>query len=254
MARSDRSAVAKALDLLSALADAEGPLRLSELAERVGLHRATAYRSLAELIARNFVVRDENDRYMLGWALLRMTQGPAARHALADTARPMLSRLAAETERIAGVEVLEEGGCRVIETVRPERYQRFLGFGGEVFDPWRSASGLVLLAFSDTGRQESFLDSAVEAGEGGAQLRAQLRAVCREGYAFSSGGLDPLIADVAVPVRGAGGYCRAAVSVTGFVHDFDDEAVSRARHAAATAARALENLLDDSEAEGQRVS
>ncbi|MBA0126602.1 IclR family transcriptional regulator [Haloechinothrix sp. YIM 98757] len=245
MARTDRSAVAKALDLLTALADAESPLRLSELAERVDLHRATAYRSLAELIARNFVVRDGNDRYMLGWALLRMTQGPAARHALADVARPMLSRVATDTERIAGIEVLEEGGCRVIETVRSERYQRFLGFGGEVFDPWRSASGLVLLAFSDPARRESFLESATEAGIDVPELRARLEDVRQAGYAFSSGGLDPLIADVAVPVRGAGGHCRAAVSVTGFVQDFDSDAVAHAQRAAADAAGDLEGLLDD---------
>ncbi|MGH3519501.1 MAG: IclR family transcriptional regulator [Haloechinothrix sp.] len=243
MARTDRSAVAKALDLLSALADADGPLRLSELAERADLHRATAYRSLAELTARNFVVRDQNDHYILGWALLRMTQSPAARHALGDVARPVLTRLATEIDRIAGIEVLERGGCRVIDTVRSARYQRFLGFGGEVFEPWRSASGLVLLAFSGPAHSEPFLEPAAEAGVDVPTLLARLDEIRDQGYAFSAGGLDPLIADVAVPVLGAGGHCRAAISVTGFVQDLDDEMVQSACTAAQAAARDLQGRL-----------
>lgn len=247
MARTDRSAVAKALDLLSALADADGPLRLSELAERVDLHRATAYRSLAELVARNFVVRDEDDRYILGWALLRMTQSPAARHGLGDVARPVLNRLAGETDRIAGIEVLERGGCRVIETVRSVRYQRFLGFGGEVFEPWRSASGLVLLAFSGSAQAEPFVERAAQAGLEISDLLARLERVREQGYAHSAGGLDPMIADVAVPVLGAGNHCRAALSVTGFVQDLDEPSAAAVAETAMAAADELRDRLSGSD-------
>ncbi|MQA07904.1 MAG: helix-turn-helix domain-containing protein [Pseudonocardiaceae bacterium] len=243
VARTDRSAVAKALDLLTALADADGPLRLSELAERTNLHRATAYRSLVELIARNFVVRDSDDRYILGWALLRMTQNPAARHALGDLARPMLNDLSGETDRIAGVEVLEHDGCRIIETVRSARYQRFLGFGGEVFDPWRSASGLVLLAFCGAAQVEPLMERAAKAGLDAAELLARLERIREKGYAYSTGGLDPLIADVAVPVLGAGGQCRAAISVTGFVQDVDEQMAPVLAEAAGQAARELQDAL-----------
>ncbi len=251
MARTDRSAVAKALDLLTALADADGPMRLSELAERVDLHRATAYRSLAELTARNFVARDENDRYILGWALLRMAQGPAARHALGDVARPVLSRLAADVDRIAGIEVLEREGCRVIETVRSERYQRFLGFGGEVFEPWRSASGLVLLAFGGAEQREGALERAAEAGLDARELAARLDRTAATGFAYSAGGLDPLIADVAVPVLEARGRCRAAISVTGFVQDLSEATVEEVSEAARAAARELQDVLNNGNQAGQ---
>lgn len=243
MARTDSSAVAKALDLLTALAEAEGPLRLSELASRVGLHRATAYRSLAELTTRNFVVRDADERYILGWGLLRMTQSPAARHALAAVAWPVLSKLAAEAGRIAGIEVLEREGCRVIDTVRSPRYKRFVGFGGEVFSPWLSGSGLTLLAFSGDAIAADFLGSAEADGLDVEELDTRLQKVRRDGYAFMEGQLDPHIADVAVPLFGAGGHCRAAISVTGFVHDLKEEDAAEVAEQARTAAAELEAIL-----------
>ncbi|MEW2397980.1 IclR family transcriptional regulator [Streptomyces sp. NPDC046862] len=247
MARTDRSAVAKALDLLKALADAEGPQRLTELAESVGLHRATAHRSLAELADRNFVLRDENDRYILGWAFLRMTQSPGARHSLAELSRPVLNRLAIETDRIAGIEVLESGGCRVIETVRSPRYQRFRGFSGELFEPWRSASGLTLLAFATPGEQRTFLDTAAAAGIDIDNWAEQLQMIRDSGYAHSSGQLDPLTADVAVPVFGAGDQCRAVISVTGLAQDINEDGAPQFAAAAASAAQSLQRLMEQND-------
>lgn len=245
MARTDRSAVAKALDLLTALADADRPLRLTELADRVGLHRATAYRSLGELLARGFVLRDQEDRYLLGSALLRMTESPGARHALAGLARPVLTALAAETDRIASIQVLEHGGCRIIEAIRSPRYQRFLGYGGEVIEPWRSAGGMVLLAFSGPAQTAGFLDAAVASGFDADELATELDGIRRRGHAAYSGRLDPLLAHVAAPVAGAAGTCRAAVSVTGFVQDFDEAGTTAATEAALAAARDLEKLLGE---------
>lgn len=243
MARTDRSAVAKALDLLTALADADRPLRLSELAERVDLHRATALRSLAELIARGFVVRDNEDRYLLGWALLRMTEGPAARHALAELSRPLLARLATRTDRIASIAVLERGGCRIAEAVRSARYHRFLGYAGEVIEPWRSAGGMVLLALSSPAQAAPFLDAAAEAGWDPVALADDLDNIRRRGFGFFAGRLEPLVAHVAVPVRGADGTCRASISVVGFVNDFDDETIEFATASARETAAELEELL-----------
>jgi DNA-binding IclR family transcriptional regulator len=76
-----------------------------------------------------------------------------------------------------------------------------------------------------------------------ADLMAQLEDIRRRGYAFSAGGLDPLIADVAVPVLGAGGHCRAALSVTAFVHDLDEHAAAGVADAAVGAARELRDRL-----------
>lgn len=243
MARTDRSAVAKALDLLTALADADRPLKLSELAERVGLHRATAYRSLGELLAKGFVSRDQDDRYLLGWAFVRITAGRAARHALAELAQPTIARLAERTDRIANLQVLEYAGCRVAEIVRAPRYSGFLRYAGQTIEPWRSAAGMVLLAYSATQQVQHFFAAAASAGIDPAALAAELDEVRRQGFARYAGRLDPGLAHVAVPVTGSDGSCRAAVSVSGFVTDFDDQVAEFGLKAAREAAAEIEGLL-----------
>jgi DNA-binding IclR family transcriptional regulator len=81
MPGSASSAVDKALDLLEAIADSDRPQRLSELAARVGLHRATAHRILVDLVARGWVLR-AGDHYLPGPAQLRLSDA-AARNSLA---------------------------------------------------------------------------------------------------------------------------------------------------------------------------
>lgn len=72
-----RTAVDKALDLIEAVGRAPRPPRLTELADEVGLHRATAYRILVDLVRRGWVLRAD-DRYLPGTAVLLLSPGPPA--------------------------------------------------------------------------------------------------------------------------------------------------------------------------------
>ena len=105
MPGSASSAVDKALDLLEAIADSDRPQRLSELAARVGLHRATAHRVLVDLVARGWVLR-AGDHYLPGPAQLRLSDA-AARNSLATLCRPAMEALSAETGLMVNLQVLE---------------------------------------------------------------------------------------------------------------------------------------------------
>jgi len=72
-----RGAVAKALDILVALADAPTGLRVSEVADNTDLQVPTALRTLRELSVRGFAIRDEEDLYYLGPTLLRIATSDA---------------------------------------------------------------------------------------------------------------------------------------------------------------------------------
>ena len=108
MPGSASSAVDKALDLLEAIADSDRPQRLSELAARVGLHRATAHRILVDLVARGWVLR-AGDHYLPGPAQLRLSDA-AARNSLATLCRPAMEALSAETGLMVNLQVLEGVG------------------------------------------------------------------------------------------------------------------------------------------------
>ena len=91
MPASATSAVDKALDLIETVASSDQPLRLSEIADRLGLHRATAYRVLVDLTRRGWVMR-VGDHYLPGTAILRLSHRAAA-NSLAGLARPVLEGL-----------------------------------------------------------------------------------------------------------------------------------------------------------------
>jgi DNA-binding IclR family transcriptional regulator len=61
-----RSAATKVLDVLAALSEDRGPHRLTDLATRTGLAKATVYRMLQDLSARGFVVSAADNRYAIG--------------------------------------------------------------------------------------------------------------------------------------------------------------------------------------------
>src|SRR5882757_10214062 len=74
---------------LAAVLQQEGPLRVSEAAERLGVARSTAHRLLAMLVYRDFAEQDADRRYRPG-PVLRLTARPEPVAALRHAALPHL--------------------------------------------------------------------------------------------------------------------------------------------------------------------
>ena len=104
MPASATSAVDKALDLIETVTESDRPLRLSEIADHLGMHRATAYRVLLDLVRRGWILR-LGEHYLPGPAILRLSRSAAA-NSLASVARPVLEQLAAETDMMVNLQVL----------------------------------------------------------------------------------------------------------------------------------------------------
>ena len=70
----------RALELLEALARADGDVSITALAARTGLHVSTAHRLLATLVARGWVAHDpKTRRYRAGERLAALGPGPEDR-------------------------------------------------------------------------------------------------------------------------------------------------------------------------------
>ena len=158
MPGSASSAVDKALDLLEAIADSDRPQRLSELAARVGLHRATAHRVLVDLVARGWVLR-AGDHYLPGPAQLRLSDA-AARNSLATLCRPVMESLSAETGLMVNLQVLEASGTRVVEVVQPERLLMIAHLRDQVLTLDRFAGPVAMVANLDEVAREPYVRAA----------------------------------------------------------------------------------------------
>ena len=216
----------KALDLLLALADSGRPLRLAEISKAVGLHRATAYRSLLQLQEQKFVMRDVEERWMLGPAVLRLADARAGKPTLSAIARPILEGLASDTGLMANAQVLETGGTRVIESVRPPRFSRILDFGGELLSATKAAGGLAMLAYLSPEERAGYLSATVELPS---LIEAQLSQIRADGFAVTSGTFDDIMCSIACPVLSRSDRPVCAIVLVGLTAEFDGSKVQQAK-------------------------
>lgn len=144
MTKGSASAVDKALDLLEAIARSTTPMKLSELAEEVGMLRPTAHRVLGELANRGWVFRYDG-RYLPGPAALQVSHEAAA-HSLAALCDPTMRVLSESTDMMVNLQVLESGGTRIIAALRPERLKMITRMLGDLLPPHRFAGPLALVA------------------------------------------------------------------------------------------------------------
>ncbi|MBD2899567.1 HTH-type transcriptional regulator XynR [Actinomadura sp. RB99] len=238
MSRPGGSAVDKALDLIESTVRADRPLRLSELASETGMHRATAYRILVDLVRRGWVLRSE-DRYLPGPAVLRFSQAAAA-GSLAVLGRPVLQALSDRTGMMVNLQVLEPEGGRVVDAVRPPRLAMFTDLLGELLPVHTFAGPLALVSALDEAARLPYLRAAERQGhppEGRAALLEDIERTRRTGFALQRGRNEEVIASLSRAVLAGNGRPLCAITVVGLDGEFDDptQAVLREHLSAAAA-------------------
>jgi DNA-binding IclR family transcriptional regulator len=238
------SAVDKALALLEQVAGAPEALRLSEVAGRVELHRATAYRVLADLVERGWVTR-VGERYLPGPVLVRVSASAAGR-SLAGLCRPVLEELSAGTGMMVNLQVLTPDRSRVVDVVRPEHLAMISDLRDELLPVHRFAGPLALVAALDEAGRAPYLRVAEADGVelGGAQgLRAALDRAAADGFAVQRGRAERVVGSVsravAVGGPGGGGVPVCALTLVGPVAEFDDARLGVLRGALAGACERL---------------
>lgn len=220
-----RGAVAKALDILRRLGENPDGLALSEVAEQVGLHGSTAYRTLAELVAGGFVTRGQTDRYYLGGAFLRLAGGGSMYAGVRAQLHVVLAEISEATGLMANAQVPEPTGSRVIDAIKPPRYRGLHDFRDEVVPYWAAAGGHVLLAHAAPALRAATL-KRLGVMEGLATRAAfEARLDQSQEYARVIGGLDAVIGAVAIPVIDPDLGCWLALATVGVVDDVPENRV-----------------------------
>ncbi|MER5197391.1 IclR family transcriptional regulator [Streptomyces sp. NPDC002755] len=239
-----RTAVDKALDLVEAVARAPRPPRLTDLADEVGLHRATAYRVLVDLVRRGWVLRVD-DRYLPGTAVLRLS-ARAAHNSLTSLARPVLEGLSARTGMMVNLQVLENDGSRVVDVIRPDRLAMISTLRDEALPVHRFAGPLALVAALPPEARGPYLAVAREVGHplnGESGLLADLERTAADGFAVEHGRNEQFVASLSRAVVPVPGAPVCAVTVVGPDAEIDEPRMLRLREELASAVDTLSRLL-----------
>jgi IclR family acetate operon transcriptional repressor len=210
-ARRSVQSVDRALDLLEALAAADGEVAITALATRTGLHVSTVHRLLATLLRRSYVRQNpETSRYYAGAKLATLSEGRSRFGELRLRARPLLRGLTETTRETANLVVLDDLQAVYIETVPSPQVVRLFTSVGNRTPLHATGAGKALLANLPAARRDALVERLDLRGYtprtivDRAALRRALDDVREKGYAIDDEEYDEGVRCVAVAVVGAG--------------------------------------------------
>jgi DNA-binding IclR family transcriptional regulator len=211
------TAIDRGADLLVRVLESAEPVALTELASATGIPKSTASRLVSALERRGLIEQDgERGRLRPGPAILRVAERSMLERNMVELARPSLDALAEASGETINLAVPASHG---VEHVAQVDSRHFLGTGqwlGRSVDYHCTAVGKVFMAFGRATVPSTPLPRHAPATiTDPVRLRSELEVVRAHGFATAVDELEPGLAAMAVPVRGARGEVVAALSITG---------------------------------------
>jgi DNA-binding IclR family transcriptional regulator len=211
--------IERAFAVLASLAD--GPLGVTDVAERASLPKSTAARLLASLATEGAVEQlAGGTRWRLGPRLLTLASGVRSTRGFVATAHPFLVELAGQTGEAAGLSVPDGRTVHYIDQVDSPNPVQVRDWTGTRIPMHAVSSGLVVLASLPPAGLEAFLGEPLERFTdrtviAPAAIRDRLWSIRRDGYAWVREEYALGINSVAAPIADASGEVVAAVHVHG---------------------------------------
>ncbi|MCA9859897.1 MAG: IclR family transcriptional regulator [Thermomicrobiales bacterium] len=215
------STLDKGLTILEAIAEADAPhgLTLTELGQRLGMHRTTLLRFLVTFRARGYLERDpQTERYRLGAQVLNLASTWLAELDVREIARPFLLHTCEECGELVHLTILEGSDVVTIDRIEG-RHPLSLQTGiGNRRPAYRSASGKAILAYLPEAEVARVLATGMVAVTSGTittpdAMAHDLTCVRARGYAIDQEENFAGVCCVAAPVFDYTGRVVASISI-----------------------------------------
>lgn len=250
-ARLGSQTLLRGLDVIDVVA--EGPIKLGDLAARLGLTRSTTHRLASALTDRRYLSFVPHSGYSLGPKLLELGFRVRDELDLPRVAAPHIERLALLTEDTVHLGILDRGRVLYLDKVPGKRRINISSRIGELQPVTSTGLGKALiLDLDEDAWLELFRTERSEAGRQGARRRveisqqewlARMRGYVQAGYAFDLEENEDQIRCIAAPVRDVAGRTIAAISVSSAAQYMSDHRMqSLSKDVMAAAHRISEGL------------
>ena len=243
-------AIERAVSILNAFSMDDPELGVTELADRLGLHKSTVHRFMVNLDAAGLVERNaRTGRYRLGLHVFELGALVMQQMNLWDEALPFLEGLVHDTGETGHLAVLDGGEAIYIERVEARRALRVPSAIGRGYPAHATNLGKVLLADLSRERVEAIIAERGLAAytpqtiTDPAELEADLELIRRRGYAVDNEEYDEGLRCIGAPVRDHSGHVVAALGIGGPVTRITPERVEELGDLVMTAARGLSRRL-----------
>jgi len=216
--------IERAFAVLSVLAD--GPIGVTEVAERADLAKSTAARMLASLAREGAVEQVPGDtRYRLGSRIVSLAAGVVPTKNLVALAHPILIELASAVGEAAGLSVADGFAVHYVDQVDTTHQVQIRDWTGTRVPMHAVSSGQVFLAHLSPADLERYLAQprvafTAQTITDSGPLRERLRQVQLDGFAWVREEFAEGLNSVAAPIADATGDVNAAVHVHGPTYRF----------------------------------
>lgn len=210
--------VQRAIEILEMIA--ERPRTVTEVGERLGVHRTTALRLLQTLQDGGLVRRQPSGHYGVGFRLTGLAHLALEQFDLASIARPHLVALNASSSHTVHLAALESTKIVYVDKIEPSNRVRMNSqVGNPVCLHTAGVSKAILAhvapdrlhALLDGYRFTRFTETTIDSLDG---FHACLQEVRRQGWATDNAEQESYVNCIAAPIRDGAGQVVGAVSVT----------------------------------------
>jgi DNA-binding IclR family transcriptional regulator len=210
-------ALDKGLDILELLAQQPQGLTRAEIVKEMDRSASEIYRMLERLVMRQYVTRSlAGDRYALSLKLFALANRHPPINRLVNQALPVMDEFASKAEQSCHLGVYDRGNVLITAQINSPRGWSFSLQRGARVGLMDTASGHVLLAFSDAADMERMLaeHTALE-GEvpiTETQLQATLSSIRMLGYLERDSQQSFGVVDISFPILGPDNCALAALT------------------------------------------
>ena len=223
----------RVVDILDAVASADGPCGVSELSRQLQIGKNNIFRILSALEDKGWIEQDtETKKYRLTGAMAEVAFRALSQLDIQEISTPYLHELQQMTGETSALVMRVELQRTFISSVPSNQSVRHVVPVGERRELWRGSGGKAILAFMTEDEIEAvlrqFSDSGVSVLAAGQavtveSLRAELAQIRDQGFAAVAGERTSGVCGVSAPIFNHQQKVVGAISVSGPMTRFDME-------------------------------
>lgn len=148
----------RAMSVLGYMAESRRQVGITEIADAVGLSKATVHRILSTLKEYSVVLKDDSGRYQMGPSVLFWADAYRQRAGLAEISRPLLRRLWEESHETVHLFIFEGGEAYYLDKLDSPHPVGMRSRIGAKRDLYSTSGGRAILAALPEAEVDAYLD------------------------------------------------------------------------------------------------
>ncbi len=235
----------RAMKLLTAFDEVHQEMGVTELAEKLGLHKATVHRILRTLEEGGFIEQNGgNNKYRLGWQLIPLGTLALQNFDLRRLASDLMQKLSQEHRETVDMAIYQSGEMYYIEVIESPQPVKIAARPGRGLPVHCTATGKAFLAFSEPEKVNKILSRELRRYTPQTivdpdLIREEFETIRSQGYATSREEFETGITAVAAPIFNRHGKIEAVIAIPGPSYRIPDDRMAVLGEAVSSAAGIL---------------